>query len=95
MRRADVEALDSSRTWWVPAVTAPTRDWTGAPGCRRGARFLINESSFHPARDNYPCFESRAACLEWIMANRAELNRTAPGAAVAPAELARWLLGLS
>ena len=95
MRRADVEALDSSRTWWVPAVTAPTRDWDGAPGCRRGARFLIDEESFLPARDNYPCFDSRAGCLEWIMAHSAELTRTAPGAPVAPAELARWLLGLA
>jgi hypothetical protein len=95
MKRAEVEALDASRTWWVPSVRAPERDWAGAPGCRRGARFLIDEESYRPARDNYPCFESRALCLEWIMAHRSELSRTAPGAAVAPADLARWLLGLS
>ena len=95
MNRAEAEALDATKTWWVPSVTAPARDWPGAPGCRRGARFLIDEESFRPARDNYPCFESRAQCLEWIMAHRAELNRTAPGAAIAPADLARWLLGLA
>jgi len=110
MRRADVDRLDASRTWWVPAVRAPHRDWPGAPGCRRGARFLIDEGSLRPARDNggappspgrrdggptIPCFESRAGCLEWIMAHRAELTRTAPEAAVAPADLAKWLLGLA
>lgn len=95
MHSADVETLDASKTWWVPAVTAPRRDWPGAPGCRRGARFLIDEGSCRPARDNYPCFESRAGCLEWIMAHRADLARGAPGAAVAPVSLARWLLGLA
>jgi hypothetical protein len=95
LNHAEVETLDSSKTWWVPSVTAPARDWPGAPGCRRGARFLIDGASFHPARDNYPCFDSRGSCLEWIMAHRAELARTAPGAAVAPADLARWLLGLA
>jgi len=95
MHRTDIDALDARRSWWVPAVRAPSRDWPGAPGCRRGARFLIDEQSFRPSRDNYPCFESRAACLEWIMAHRAALARNAPGAAVAPANLARWLLGLS
>ena len=95
MHHADVETLDATVTWWVPSVTAPRRDWPGAPGCRRGARFLIDEASFRPARDNYPCFESRTACLEWIMAHRTALTRTAPGVAVAPVSLARWLLGLS
>lgn len=95
MRRADVEALDASKTWWVPAVRAPQRDWPGAPGCRRGARFLIDEASCRPARDNYPCFESRGECLEWILARRGRLNHTAPGTTVAPVSLARWLLGLS
>lgn len=95
MNHADVETLDATKSWWVPSVTAPARDWPGAPGCRRGARFLIDEASFRPARDNYPLFESRASCLEWIMAHRAELTRTAPDAAVAPVSLARWLLGLA
>jgi len=95
MNRAEAETLDSTRTWWVPSVTAPARDWAGAPGCRRGARFLIEEASRRPARDAYPCFESRGECLEWIMAHRAELARTAPGASVAPVSLAHWLLGLA
>ena len=95
MNHAEVETLDSSKTWWVPSVRAPRRDWAGAPGCRRGARFLIDQGDYRPARDNYPCFDSRGSCLEWIMAHRAELARTAPGAAVAPADLARWLLGLA
>ncbi len=95
MRHADVATLDARITWWVPAVTAPGRDWAGAPGCRRGARFLIDEASRRPARTDYPCFASRSACLEWIMAHRAELVRTAPGATVAPVSLARWLLGLA
>jgi hypothetical protein len=42
MRAAEVDTLDAARTWWVPAVRAPRRDWAGAPGCRRGARFLID-----------------------------------------------------
>ena len=95
MDHADVDGLDATKTWWVPSVRAPQRDWAGAPGCRRGARFLIDEQSRRPARDNYPAFETRALCLEWIMAHRAELARTAPGAAVTPADLARWLLGLA
>lgn len=95
MHHADVETLDATVTWWVPAVTAPSRDWAGAPGCRRGARFLIDERNCRPARDNYPCFPTRTACLEWIMAHRAFLVRTAPDAPVVPVSLARWLLGLA
>lgn len=95
MLTSNVDTLDGAKTWWVPAVIAPARDWAGAPGCRRGARFLIDEDSRRPARDNYPLFESRSACLQWIMAHRFELVRTAPGADVAPVSLARWLLGLA
>lgn len=95
MNRAEAETLDSTRIWWVPSVTAPARDWAGAPGCRRGARFLIEEANCRPARADYPCFESRGQCLEWIMAHRATLARTAPGASVAPVSLAHWLLGLA
>ena len=95
MRKADVDALDGAKTYWVPAVRAPMRDWPGAPGCRRGARFLIDEESRRPARDNYPLFESRGDCLHWIMTHRFELVRNAPGAQVAPVNLARWLLGLA
>ena len=50
MNRAAAEALDATKTWWVPSVTAPARDWPGAPGCRRGARFLIDEESFRRRR---------------------------------------------
>ena len=95
MRRADIETLDGAKTWWVPAVAAPVGDWPGAPGCRRGARFLIDEQSCRPARDNYPLFESRGECLQWILAHRIELVRTAPDAQVAPVSLAHWLLGLA
>jgi len=95
MRRAEVDALDPVRTWWVPAVRAPRRDWSGMPGCRRGARFVIDEATCRPARDNFPLFDSRGACLEWIMAHRADLARTAPGASVGPVSLAHWLLGLA
>lgn len=95
MHTSDVDTLDAARTWWVPAVTAPARDWIGAPGCRRGARFLIDEDTRLPARDNYPLFETRSDCLQWILAHRFELVRTAPGAAVAPVSLAHWLLGLA
>jgi len=95
LHTADVDTLDASRSWWVPAVTAPRRDWAGAPGCRRGARFPIDEGSLRPSRDNYPCFESRASCLAWIIAHRPGLARTAPEAAVAPVDLARWLPGLA
>ena len=42
MHHSDVESLDATRVYWVPAVRAPTRDWAGAPGCRLGARFLID-----------------------------------------------------
>ena len=86
--------LDPRRTWWVPAVTAPTRDWAGAPGCRPGARFLVNAETMRPTRDRYPAFESRCDCLQWIMAHRLDLTRTLPGAQVRPVNLARWMLGL-
>ena len=95
MNHSEVEALDSARTWWVPAVRAPRRDWPGMPGCRRGARFLIEERSCRPGRADYPLFGSRGECLEWIMAHRAELARTAPGSPVTPVSLADWLLGLA
>ena len=95
MHHAEVDLLDSSKTYWVPAVRAPQRNWAGSPGCRRGARFLIEEETCRPSRDNYPVFESRGECLQWILAHRVHLVRTAPGAAVAPASLAHWMLGLA
>ena len=95
MHHSDIESLDSSRVYWVPAVRAPMRDWAGAPGCRSGARFLIDERSCRPARDNFPLFDSRSECLQWIMRHRVDLARTAPGAKVQAVPLAQWLLGLS
>jgi hypothetical protein len=94
MRRHEVEGLDSGRTWWVPAVVAPRRDWAGAPGCRRGARFLVDIETMHASRDAFDPFDSRAGCLDWIMRHRSDLNRALPGATVRAARLDRWLLGL-
>jgi hypothetical protein len=94
MNRNAIE-LDPTRPHWVPAVVAPVRDWPGMPGCRRGSRFLIDGRSCRPARSDFPVFDTRAECLRWIMAHRAELNRNAPRADVVPVDLARWLLGLS
>lgn len=87
--------LDPTRAHWSPAVVAPRRDWPGSPGCRRGARFLISARDCRPGLVDYPAFDSRAECLRWIMAHRAELTRTAPDAVVAPVDLARWMLGLA
>ncbi|HZG08031.1 MAG TPA: hypothetical protein VEZ70_03525 [Allosphingosinicella sp.] len=94
MHRHDVERLDSSRTWWVPSVVSPRRDWPGAPGCRRGARFLVSEDTLGTSRDDFAAFESEGRCLEWIMRHRAHLARNLPGASVRPVRLDRWLLGL-
>jgi hypothetical protein len=47
-----------------------------------------------PARGNYARFNSRCACLEWMMAHRAEIALGAPGVTVRPVSLSRWLLGL-
>lgn len=94
MQRPDFGNLDPRRTWWVPAVVAPERDWAGAPGCRRGARFLVDADSLRPTRNHYPAFESRCTCLEWIMAHRSGIVRSLPGAQVKPVNLARWMLGL-
>jgi len=87
--------LDPTRPHWVPSVVAPMRDWSGRPGCRRGARFLISEQDLKPDYSGFPAFETRAECLRWIMAHRADLARSAPGAPIVPVELDRWLLGLA
>ncbi|MGZ8281715.1 MAG: hypothetical protein ACXWUN_02040 [Allosphingosinicella sp.] len=87
--------LNPTRPHWVPSVVAPERDWSGMPGCRRGARFLIDRNNCRPARAGFPVFESRAECLRWIMAHRTELARNAPRAAIVPVDLARWMLGLN
>lgn len=94
MRRCDVERLESNRTWWVPALVAPTRDWTAVPGCRRGARFVVDGRTFRPSRDDFETFDTELACLDWIMRHRIELVRALPGATVRPVALDRWLLGL-
>lgn len=95
MHRRDVDSLDATRTWWVPAVVSPRRDWAGAPGCRRGARFVVNEANFHASRDEFPAFDSQLQCLGWIMRHRAELNRALPGAPIRAVRLDEWLLGLA
>ena len=94
MRRCDVDRLDGSRTYWVPAVVAPMRNWSGAPGCRRGARFIVERHSLRAGRDDFAAFASQLSCLRWILRHRAELNRALPGAPVRAVALNRWLLGL-
>lgn len=94
MRRCDVDQLDATHTYWVPAVVAPARDWAGAPGCRRGARFMVEPDSLRVTRDDFAAFDSKLGCLAWIMRHRAELNRTLPGVTVRAVPLDRWLLGL-
>ena len=93
MNRTDLGRLDPTRTWWVAAVVSPERDWTGAPGCRRGARFLVDAAA-HASRAEFEPFDSHSGCLRWIMAHRGELNRSLPRARVRAVPLDRWLLGL-
>lgn len=94
MRRSDVEGLDPGRTYWVPALVSPDRDWAGAPGCRKGARFMVDPRTLRPSRDEFEAFDSRLGCLSWILRHRDRLNRTLPGARVIAVPLDRWLLGL-
>ena len=94
MLRCEIDRLDLTRPYWVPAVVSPQRDWPGAPGCRRGARFLVDPLTFAASRDAFEPFESRLACLSWILGHRAQLNRTLPGATIKAVPLDRWLLGL-
>lgn len=94
MRRCEIDGLDPTRTWWVPAVVSPQREWIGAPGCRRGARFVVNRETLCATRDEFSTFDSRLGCLSWIMYHRADLNRTLPGAEIRAVPLDRWLLGL-
>lgn len=86
--------LRSDAAWWVPAVVAPMRNWPGAPGCRRGARFLVDAATFRPALTGFPAFPTRAECLRWILEHRQALGRSAPGVAVTAARLDAWILGL-
>lgn len=94
MHRRDVEQLESTRTYWVAAVVSPQRDWAGAPGCRRGARYIVSRSTLQASRDDFEPFDTRLDCLAWIMSHRAELNQRLPGATVRAVALDRWLLGL-
>ena len=94
MHRSEIHRLDPTRQYWVPAVVAPHRNWSGAKGCRSGARFLIDERTGRANRDSFPAFDSQLNCLRWIMKNRARLNRTLPQARVRAVALDRWLLGL-
>ncbi len=91
---ADLATLDARTAYWVPAVTAPERDWRGAPGCRRGARFLIDGETFRPAHNRFPAFATRAECLRWIMEHRAALASAAPDAGIRAARLDAWILGM-
>jgi hypothetical protein len=93
VQRSEVEGLDPKRTYWVPAVVSPVRDWPGSPGCRRGARFLVDRR-YHPARDDFEAFDSEFACLGWIFRHRTQLNRNLHGIRVRAVPLDRWLLGL-
>lgn len=94
MHRREVDRLDSTRTYWIPAVVSPERDWAGAPGCRRGARFMVNRETLRASRDEFEVFDSQLSCLDWIMRHRAHLNRTLPGVRIRAVPLDRWLLGL-
>lgn len=94
MRLSAIESLDPHREWWVACVVAPVRDWSAAPGCTRGARYLLDPETLAPSRDAFDTFESRLACLNWIMSRRGDLTRALPGAVVRAVRLERWLLGL-
>src|SRR3954452_4193986 len=67
MRRSEVHRLDPTRQYWVPAVVAPQRDWEGAPGCTRGARFMVEARTLRASREEFETFESELHCLRWIM----------------------------
>ena len=94
MRRDEVDGLDATHTYWVAAVVSPHRDWAGAPGCRKGARYLVDDVNFHASRERFATFDSEFGCLGWIAHNRAQLTRALPGAAIRCVPLDRWLLGL-
>jgi len=94
MHRRQVDQLDPARSYWIPAVVAPERDWAGARGCRKGARFMVDAQTLRTSRDEFEPFDSQLSCLSWIMAHRIELNRSLPSARVRAVALDRWLLGL-
>ncbi len=94
MQRSEVDGLNPARTYWVPAVVSPTRNWAGSPGCRKGARFLVDGRTFRPTRDDFETFDTEFACLGWILRHRAQLNRNLCGVRIRAVPLDRWLLGL-
>ena len=94
MDARDVERLDPTRTYWVPAVVSPHRNWAAVPGCRKGARYMVDRETLRATRNEFGTFDSELSCLHWILQNRARLNRMLPGAAVRAVKLDRWLLGL-
>lgn len=94
MHRRQVDSLDPSLQWWAAALVAPERNWAGAPGCRRGARYLVDGKTFSASREEFQPFASRLDCLQWIMEHRLELSAALPGAAIRAVRLDRWLLGL-
>jgi hypothetical protein len=94
MHMCEVDRLDATRAYWVPAVVSPRRDWAAMPGCRRGARFVVDQSTFHPSRDEFSPFDNELSCLQWIMFNRLKLNQALPGASIRAVRLDKWLLGL-
>ena len=94
MHRCDVNQLDPTRTYWVPAVVSPQRDWAGAPGCRRGARYMVDRRTLRASSEEIEPFDSQLSCLRWIMRHRTHLNQTLPGARIRAVRLDQWLLGL-
>jgi hypothetical protein len=94
MHLRQVDGLDGRREYWIPAVVSPRRDWPGAPGCRKGARYMVDSRTLSASRDAFDPFDSRLSCLSWIMEHRAELNDSLPGAPVRAVRLDRWLLGM-
>ncbi len=78
----------------MPAVVAPARGWAGMADSHKGSRYLLDPIHCAPTRADYAWFDSRMACLEWMMAHRTEIENGAPKAVVRPVELSRWLLGL-
>lgn len=94
MDRAQIDSLDPTHTYWVAAVVSPERNWAGAPGCRKGARFMVSNRTLRASRDEFELFDSQSMCLQWIMRNRSQLNRSLPSVRVRPVQLDRWLLGL-
>ena len=66
----------------------------GDGGLPPGSRYLLDSVSCAPTWAQCATFDSRAECLEWMMANRAQIANAAPGTTVRPVDLSRWLLGL-